>query len=437
MHSTERNIFRIGVPLIAFLLVCTFSVSAREVAVSNRTFVSGMTAPFSSSQTINFTVHGGEVLGASTPMRVYLSVDGLYEGGGTLVLRLDGDAATDQTYVLPNTASPLPLALVFGDKTGKLAAATAGDYLHQVTFIPSGVTLSGTSVHVTNSYTREIGNNCPDGAPQTEKMKTVEFFIAQAPSISGVTTFPISYAINDNITGISGPVTSAYIEMVGLYVGGGEVAAYFNDRNIDGMTHTLIATSEPTQFDFLSANVRNVFQRGSAGNYSQNITVDPGAVALLNVSIKLVLTYRFHPAQSNCGGFPPTGTAESVVLDTRAPKGVLYNSFTWRGQLGGAGNDKGRVRFQMATAPCVNGATNFPVCTVGAWSYIGGPSCSSGDWFTTMGPDIPFDLFRSGCSALLDGKQYYRYKVQLCADDCLVAGPTTPSVDEIFLSWSP
>jgi hypothetical protein len=370
-------------------------------------------------------------------MRAYLSVDGLYEGGGSLILRLDDDVASDQTYTLPNTSTPLPLALVFGDSAGKLAAVTAGTYEHRLTLIPSGVTLSGLSVHVTNSYTREVGNNCPDGAPNTEKMKTVEFFIAQTPSLGGATTFPISYAINDNITGISGAVASAYVELVGLYHGSGQLNIYFNNPGVDGIAHQLATAANPTEINLLSANAASVFQHATAGTYSQNITIDPGAAVFENVSLKLVLTYRFHPAQSSCGGFPATGIAESAALDTRTPSGVLYNSITWRGQLGGANGDKGKVRFQLATAPCANGATNAPACTVGTWNYIGGATCSSGDWFDTAGPNIPFDLFRGGCSGLLDGKQFYRYKVELCADDCLVSGATTPNIDEIFVSWSP
>lgn len=137
------------------------------------------------------------------------------------------------------------------------------------------------------------------------------------------------------------------------------------------------------------------------------------------------------------GGFPPTGNAESTVLDTQTPSGVLYNSITWRGTLGGVNSDKGKVRFQIAAAPCANGAVNAPACTAGTWNYIGGTTCSGGDWFQTLGPDIPFDLYRSGCSSALDGKQYYRYRVQICADDCIISGASTPSVDEIFVSWSP
>lgn len=134
---------------------------------------------------------------------------------------------------------------------------------------------------------------------------------------------------------------------------------------------------------------------------------------------------------------PPTGNAESAVLDTQTPSGVLYNSITWRGALGGINSNKGKVRFQMATAPCANGAINSPTCSAGSWNYIGGLTCSGGDWFQTVGPDIPYDLYRSGCSSALDGKQYYRYRVQICADDCVIGGATTPTVGEIFVSWSP
>lgn len=432
MRGTLRFVF-----FATISLVCAFTVSAREVGVSTRAYVLGGSSSISGQQTINFTVSAGDVLGASTPLRVYLSIDGLYTGSGTLTLRIDGDPASDQSYVLPQSNDPMPLQLVYEDKAGKMSASTAGTYQHTLTFIPIGVSLSAVDVHVTDTYTREVGNNCPDGAPNTEKMKTIETFIVASPSLSGLTTFPINYAIDDNITGLSNAVASAYVEAVGLYQGNGQVKIYFNDMSLDGVTQTFLNANAPATFDILSANVANVFQHTTAGTYSQLVTLDPGTVQLQHISMKLVLTYRYHPAVSSCGGFPATGDAQSAALDTRTTSGVLYNSITWRGKLGGTNGDKGKVRFQLATAACANGATNAPSCTIGSWNYIGGATCSGSDWFTTAGPNIPFDLFASGCSSALDGKQYYRYKVQLCADDCLVSGATTPSVDEIFVSWSP
>lgn len=437
MLSRSRQLVLGVYLLIAGFFAITIVVYAREVAVSQKSFILSSAGIISSQQTFDFTMSGGELLGVSTPMRAYLSVDGLYTGAGTLVLRIDGDPNSNQTYVLPQATDPAPLQLVYGDRSGRLAHSSAGTYAHTLTFIPSGVVLSGASVHLTNSYTREVGNNCPDGAPNTEKMKSVEFFIVQTPSLSGPTTFQMNYALNDNITGISNAVASAYVEMVGLYEGGGQAKIYFNDPLVDGITETLPTSSGPAEFSLLSANVASVFQHTSAGSFSQNVTVDPGGATLSNVSLKLVITYRFHPAQSSCGGFPPTGDAQSAALDTGTPSGVLYNSITWRGVLGGSSNDKGKVRFQLATAACSNGASDPPQCTVGTWNFIGGPTCSASDWFVTAGPDIPFDLFRSGCSDALNGKQYYKYKVQLCADDCLISGQTTPSIDEIFVSWSP
>lgn len=435
MSFTRRTLILCA--LLIASLTMAFGVAAREVAVSTRAFVVGNANPSGGQQNISFTVSGGEQLGVMTPMRAYISVDGSYEGNGSLVLRLDGDSASDQIYVLPQTTTPIPLSLVLGDRMGKLAHTTAGTYNHTLTLIPTGVTLSGLSAHVTNSYTREVGGSCPDGAPNTEKMKTVEFFIAESPSLSGVTTFPINYSVNDNITGVSGSIASVYVEMVGLYEGGGPVSMYFNGLSIDGVVHTFVPSSSPTGFTVISLNAPSTFQHATAGSYTQNITIDPGAVTLENISLKLVLTYRYHPAQSSCGGFPPTGEAQSGVLDTETPSGVLYNSFTWRGRLGGVASDKGKVRFQLATAPCSNGATNPPLCSIGSWSYVGGPTCSASDWFETSGPNIPFDIFQSGCSSAFDGKQFYRYKVQLCAEDCLIAGPSTPTVDELFVSWSP
>ncbi len=423
--------------IFAGSLTVAFSVFAREVDVSTRTLVLAGNQDITGSKTIDFSISGGEVVGASGTMKVYLSIDGLYQGGGSFVVRIDGDPLSDQTFTLPNVPDSATFSFIYIDRAHKLAATTAGTYMHTLTLLANGVSLSTVSVHATNSYTREIGNNCPDGLPSTEKTKTVEYFISGVPAITSMMTLPISYAINDDISAISGAVTSAYVELSGHYDGAGTVSLYFNDPLRDGVTYALPATPNPAKFDLLSVNAKDVFQHATGGAYTQQFTIDPKGITLSSVSMKLVLSYVFHPAQSGCGGFPATGEAESAVLDTGATGDVLYNSLTWRGVLGGANGNVGKVRFQFASASCANGASDYPTCSVGGWNYVGGATCSSGDWFTTLGPDIPFDLFRSGCVAAVNGKEYYRYKVQLCADDCVNQGVSTPVVDQVFVSWSP
>lgn len=433
-----RHISLFGVVVLSIcLLALSFSVSAKEFGVAEREFVAGNMDKFASSKVFNFNVSGGEVIGSSTPIRAYITVEGVYEGQGTVRALLDGDTESAEIFALPDAGATGVLQFVLGDKTGVLKTNEAGTFAHTLTLEPSGVTLSGVSIHVSTMYAREVGNKCPEGLPSSEKEKTVQFWVGNEKDISGSITQAIVYGLNDDLEGVQNPIASAYVEVIGLYTGGGTVEMHFNNRASDGVSYELKAAAHPKQFILLSKDIKDIIGQESGMSYSQNFTIETSGVSLKNVSMRFVLTYRYHPLKSSCGGYPPTGEYVAPPLDTGATGGVLYNSITWRGELGGEFKNIGRVRFQLATAACANGASNPPDCNLGSWSFLGGATCSATDWFESAGPGAPVDLFRMGCSPLLDGKQFYRYKVQLCAKDCIEMAPTTPMVDEIFVSWSP
>ncbi len=130
-----------------------------------------------------------------------------------------------------------------------------------------------------------------------------------------------------------------------------------------------------------------------------------------------------------------SGDLISAVFDTASSSdGPAYNSIMWQGVLAGAGQNEGKVRFQLAASDCSNGATNYPTCSVGSWSYIGGTTCAAGDWYDPGGPDIPAEI---GCFASFNNKRYYRYKLQICSGDCAARGTSSPRVDEVVVNYSP
>lgn len=130
-----------------------------------------------------------------------------------------------------------------------------------------------------------------------------------------------------------------------------------------------------------------------------------------------------------------TGDLASVVFDTASSSdGPAYNSILWQGVLGGVGQNEGRVRFQLAASDCANGATDYPACSVGTWSYVGGTTCAPGDWYDPGGPGVPAEI---GCFPSFNNKRYYRYKVQVCSGDCSVRGDSSPRVDDIVVNYSP
>lgn len=134
-------------------------------------------------------------------------------------------------------------------------------------------------------------------------------------------------------------------------------------------------------------------------------------------------------------GLPIQATLTSSVFDTTAvatPAG--YNSIMWKGTLGAGAT--GKVRFQLAASNCANGATNAPTCSTGSWSYLGGVTCGALDWFDTTGPDSPAEIKGASCLTAWNNMRYFRYKIQICSNDCTSAGTKTPTVDHVIVNWS-
>ena len=127
-----------------------------------------------------------------------------------------------------------------------------------------------------------------------------------------------------------------------------------------------------------------------------------------------------------------SGILTSSVFDTTSTANstyIKYNSIMWKGVLGGEAvpPNEGKVRFQLATS-------SDPV---GPWNYYGGDTCQIGDWFNTTGPDSPVELKGSSCISSWNGKEYFKYRVQICSNDCITSGPNTPTVNSVIVNWSP
>lgn len=423
--------------LSVFTMTFAFTVFAKEYGVSDKAIVNTQgIGEFSDTQIYDFTVSGGESIG-TFPIKAYVTIEGLYKGSGSVFVYYDGDEDSGEVFDLPNSGDTGDLHMVLGDKKKKLESNSAGTFSHQLYIRPQGVTVSSISIHVTNTYSRDVGVKCEDGDSNTVKSKSIQFWVANEPRLSGDNFYTMNYGLNDDLSDITNPITSAYVEVVGMYDTSGSVDIYFNDKAIDGVTHELSSPYTYKQVSLLSKDISSLIQNQSGSDFTQNLHISANGLELINASVKFVITYKYKPMKSSCAGFPPKGEFSSNVLDTRTNNGVVYNSITWRGELGGDLKDTGKVKFQLATAPCSNGASDYPVCSIGSWEFIGGKTCSSSDWFESLGSNIPIDLFKTGCSDKFNGKQFYKYKVQICSTDCLEAGKTTPFIDDIFVSWSP
>lgn len=135
-------------------------------------------------------------------------------------------------------------------------------------------------------------------------------------------------------------------------------------------------------------------------------------------------------------GLPATGTLDSAVFDTyttsAALQGPAYNSAMWKGSQNGS---LGKVQFQLATSDCANGSTDYPTCSTGSWSFIGGATCNSAGYYDTTGPDAPVEL--SCAPANHNNQRYFRYRVRLCSADCSASGTASPIVDDVVVNWAP
>lgn len=142
-------------------------------------------------------------------------------------------------------------------------------------------------------------------------------------------------------------------------------------------------------------------------------------------------------------GLPATGALESAVFETTATAGhgAAYNSIMWNGTEEGTG----KVRFQLATSDCSNGATNSPTCDTGTWSWYGsndnGVTCNSSLYYDTLtsgaggGPGKPVEI--SCAPAQHNNQRYFRYKIQICSSDCSGSGVTSPVVEDVVVNWAP
>ncbi|MDO8467272.1 MAG: hypothetical protein Q7S83_04000 [bacterium] len=118
----------------------------------------------------------------------------------------------------------------------------------------------------------------------------------------------------------------------------------------------------------------------------------------------------------------------SSVFDTQVQGGAALNTVMWLGEKPG----DTAVGIQIASSNCPNGATNYPACTTGDWTYVG-----------PAAPGIPKGNDKSAYEAV-DGKQfrlnpadhnnkrYFRYKVYL-----FWRAGDTPEVQDVIINYSP
>lgn len=244
--------------------------------------------------------------------------------------------------------------------------------------------------------------------------------------VSSVVSASFNTYIGDNLAGVTTPMKSLYFVSSGTYTGGGTVQFIIDADGATTQTFTLPNVgSTPTPFELIYKDPSSKISPTSAGSYSYTLGVTPSGVTLYGLGIRMVETHRYKPGA--CGGSPYGDLISAVFDSTGSVDGPGYNSVMWKGVLGGVGQNEGKVRFQFAASDSSSGP----------WTYLGGATCGTGDWFDPGAPETPVELKGTACEIAWNNKRYFRYKIELCSNDCVVAGANTPTVDDVIVSWAP
>lgn len=127
--------------------------------------------------------------------------------------------------------------------------------------------------------------------------------------------------------------------------------------------------------------------------------------------------------KTTSGNNVSTGMLVSSVFDVGSDDGASLNAISWRGiQPNGTA-----VKFQIASAPCSNGATNYSACNSGAWSFIG-PDATSATYYQPIGPGLGKEILGHY------NKRYFRYKLFVATDNWQ---SYSPRVDDVIINYSP
>ena len=134
---------------------CDDGDTANEKIKSTNSFIYSSDTAVSSAVNPAFTLYIGDNLsGITNPVKsLYFVASGVYTGNGTINFKIDSDGATTQTFTLPDVSTtPTPFELIYKDPSGKISPTSAGSYGYTLNVTPSGVTLYGLGIKLSESH---------------------------------------------------------------------------------------------------------------------------------------------------------------------------------------------------------------------------------------------------------------------------------------------
>ncbi|HBB44137.1 MAG: hypothetical protein UW27_C0004G0003 [Parcubacteria group bacterium GW2011_GWA1_44_13] len=426
-HFARILFVMIGVGVAVFSAYATDQMRTTEIQVADSA------SSVSTAQNYPFTLFiGDDLTDVTAPAMKSMSfvTSGVYTGSGTVTFTIDSDGATSKAYTLPNVGStPTPFEIEYKDPSSKISPTSGGSYGYTLNFTPSGVTIYGLGIKMSETH-RYKPPTCADGAPANQKVKSTESAIADsASSVSTAQNYPFTLFIGDDLTDVTAPaMKSMSFTTSGVYTGSGTVTFTIDSDGATSKAYTLPNVgSTPTPFEIEYKDPSSKISPTSGGSYGYTLNFTPSGVTIYGLGIKMSETHRYKPP--TCGGMPVLGDLTSAVFDSTesAGHGAGYNSVMWKGTLGGPGSNEGKVRFQFSASDA----------STGPWTYIGGDTCASGDWFDAPTPGTPVELKGEACQTAWNNKRYFRYKIRICSNNCTDAGTYTPTVNDVVVSWAP
>lgn len=350
-----------------------------------------------------------------------------YNNSGSQTINVDlkqgtAGAGLGLDYILGGTTKPKPFTIKYDAFQGGTGAMSniiaAGTYDYTLYFKNTSeggaVSYSILSAKLILTYNYSSSS--------VSFLKTNKFFIGQETN-----NFPSSpLFVSKNFT-LTIPEQSPVIESVFIEIGGsvkGSGSGYFQAGIVPQGTGETYSNSYSLDLGAVNANSKFLirhnafseinFTEPGSKNYTLYFKSSDFNIDLWNA--KLTVTYKY---SEQVGGLPISGYVISSIINTGEIKGAAYNSIMWKGTLNG-----GKVRLQFATS----------TLETGPWSFKG-PDCSSSTYYEPQ-PDTPIEIM---CATDADhnNKQYFRYKVILCSNDCISSGLNNPEVTGVVVNWAP
>lgn len=133
---------------------CVDGATANQKIKTTDQFVGDSDVQVSGPKDLPFSLYiGDDLSGITDPVKsAYLTVTGLYAGGGNLDLKIDGNEATDKNYILPNVTHPTNFEILYKDDSNAINPQTAGSYNYTLNLNATGLTVSGLGVKITESH---------------------------------------------------------------------------------------------------------------------------------------------------------------------------------------------------------------------------------------------------------------------------------------------